>query len=232
MSGNWQAPGQGSFEDSPPPGAPGYPNPAYPSAYPAAPGYVPDWGLAQPMPGYQPVMWVPRPPRPGSLNLAIALSVLGIVVSGIQQVVSLSWLYSHRNLLTTGINNQNTGATPFAFVSAALDVIVIISIVVWLIPVVGVVVTSVLSMRGANAARIVLACLMGVFALDNICGGISTLSGVFTTGTFQAERGPALTPYLQLLLAGLAILIGVLLLLPSTNRFLSAGAGRRFMPSK
>src|SRR5215475_6548217 len=219
MSANWQPPGQG-FEDSPPHGAPGYPPPAYPPAYPAVPpGYVPDWGLAQPMPGYQPVMWVPRPPRPATLTLAIALSVLGIVVSGIEQAVSISWLQSHRDLVTGGVNNSGPDATPFQVISAAFDAIVVISIVVWLIPVIGVVVTSVLSMRGANAARIVLACLMGVFALDNICGGASTLSGAFTTGTFQVERGPAVTPYLQLLLAGLAILIGILLLLPSTNRF-------------
>ncbi len=232
MTANWQPPGQG-FEDSPPQGAPGYPPQAYAPAYPPVPpGYVTDWGLAQPMPGYQPVMWVPRPPRPASLNLAIALSVLGIVVSGIEQAYSLSWLHSHRDLLTTGVNTSGPDATPFAVVSAALDAVVVISIVVWLIPVAGVIVTSILTARGANAARIVLACLMGVFALDNICGGVSTLSGAFTTGTFQMERGPAITPYLQLFLAGLAILIGILLLLPSTNRFLSAGPGRRFVPSK
>src|SRR5262245_24867605 len=128
MSANWQPPGRG-FENGPPPGAPGYPPPAYSPAYPPVPpGYVPDWGLAQPMPGYQPVMLIPRPPRPASLNLAVALSVLGIVVSGIEQVLALSWVSSHRDLLTTGVNNSNTGATPFAFVSAALDVIIVLSI--------------------------------------------------------------------------------------------------------
>lgn len=229
MSANWQPPGQG-FEGGPPPGAPGYPPPP---GYPAVPpGYVADWGLAQPMPGYQPVLWVPRPPRPASLNLAVALSVLGIVVSGIEQALGLSWLYSHRDLLTSGINNSNTEAVPFAIAGAAMDVIVIISILVWLIPVAGVIVTSVLTMRGANAARIVLASLMGLFLLDNVCSGLGTFSGLLNSGSLAADRGPAVQPYLQLLLAGLALVIGILLLLPSVNRFLSAGPGRRFMPSK
>jgi hypothetical protein len=193
--------------------------------------YPSHWGLAQPIPGYQPVAWVPRPPRPGAVNLAAALAIIGIVVSGIEQVINLVYVYSNRDLMTNTINAQNPGQrAPLGLVNAAVDVGVGVSIVVWLLPVIGVIVTTVLTLRGANAARIVLASLMGVFVLDNVCGGVSGLVGL-SVGTFRAGVGPTVAPYLQLLLAGLAIVIGVLVLLPSANQFFSAGAGRRFVPS-
>jgi hypothetical protein len=164
------------------------------------------------------------------VNLAAALAVLGIVISGVEMAINLVYLYSNRDLLTNTVNAQNPGRAPATVVSVALDVAAAFTVALWLIPVIGVLVTTVLSLRGANAARIVLASLMGVFVLDNVCGGVGNLVGM-SVGTFRAGTGPASAPYLQLLLAGLAIVIGVLLLVPSANRFFSAGPGRRFMPS-
>jgi hypothetical protein len=183
------------------------------------------------MPGYQPIMWVPRPPRPGTVNLAVALTVLGIVISAIQTAIGLVYVYSNRGQLTSTINAQNPGqGAPVDLVNTALDIGVVVAIVAWLLPAIGVTVTTVLTLRGANAARIVLASLMGVFVLVDLCGGVSGLAR-YSIGTVQAGTGPTSGPYLQLLLGGLAIVIGVLLLLPSANRFFSAGPGRRFMPS-
>jgi hypothetical protein len=221
MGMNWQPPGQG-YE---PPGQ-GYE--LDPRSGP--PTYVPNWGLAQPISGYQPVAWVPRPPRPGVVNLAAALTFLGVAVSAVEQVISLVYLHSHLDTLTNPINFPSSAPPPPNVLNTAAGLAVVLSVVVWLIPAAGAIVTTALSLRGANAARIVLASLMGVFALDNLCGGVGNLAGV-AIGTFRAGGGPGVLPYLQLLLAALAIVIGVLVLLPSANRFFSAGPGRRFMPS-
>jgi len=91
---------------------------------------------------------------------------------------------------------------------------------------IGVIVTAVLTLRGANGARIVLVSLMGLFAVVKLAG--LAFGALRATG---AGTAPGFEPYLELLLAGLAIAIGVLLLLPSAGRFFNAGPGRRFMPS-
>jgi hypothetical protein len=226
MSGNWQPPGQG-FEGATPPGYP----PVAPGYQAGPPVYTQQWGLAQPIPGYQPMMWVPRPPRPGVVKFAAALAILGIVISAVDLVVNLVYGYSNRDLVTNAVNARNAGGSaPPGMVDDVLGLTTAIGVVAWLFPVVGVIVTTVLTLRGANAARIVLVCLMGLFALVELCGGVANIVGG-ATSTFNGYAGPAYSPYLQLLLAGLAIAIGVLLLLPSASRFFNAGPGRRFMPS-
>jgi hypothetical protein len=92
------------------------------------------------------------------------------------------------------------------------------------------VVTAVLTRRGANPARIVLASLMGVYALANLCGGTFSLlsAGAESIVAGGASAGASV---LDVLLGVLAVTVGVLLLLPTANRYFSAGPGRRFAPS-
>jgi hypothetical protein len=165
------------------------------------------------------------------VNLAAALAILGIAISAVDLVINLVYGYSNRDLVTSAVNARTAGGSaPAGVVKDVLGLTTAVAVVAWLFPVIGVIVTTVLTLRGANAARIVLVCLMGLFALIQLCGGVANLVGEATSAV-KGYAGPAYEPFLQLLLGGLAIAIGVLLLLPSAGRFFSAGAGRRFMPS-
>jgi hypothetical protein len=223
MTTGWQ-PG-GEPPTVPPPAAPqsGYYTPPPQSGY----GY--NWGLAYPAPGYQAVYLVPRPPRPGVVNLAVLLTILGVLISGAQFAINLVTTYINKNELVTGLGEAN-GAQPQQLVNTAFQVGLIVSVVVWLLPAAGALVTALLARRGSNAARIVLACLMGLFALNGLCGGIFGLVNPRMSG-LTAIRESGLSPVFDLVLTGLAVAIGVLVLVPSANRFFSAGPGRRFMTS-
>ena len=77
----------------------------------------------------------------------------------------------------TGLSG--TGALPSSQLQTTVMIGIIISVVLnWLIPGAGAVVTAILTSRGANAARIILASLMGVFALVSLCqvtGGAASI---------------------------------------------------------
>jgi hypothetical protein len=106
----------------------------------------------------------------------------------------------------------------------------VVAIVTWVLPATGAVVTALLTGRGANPARIVLASLMGVYAFSNLCGG--TFGLVNLGGKGEAVRNLSiLGGLLDVVLGALAVTIGVLVLVPSANRYFSAGPGRRFAPS-
>jgi hypothetical protein len=97
------------------------------------------------------------------------------------------------------------------------------------------VICAVLANRGANPARIVLASLMGLFALVNLCQSAAGAAGAAGAGFGVLNRtgfdDSWIDAALSLILLGLSITIGVLLLLPSAQRFFSPGPGRRFAPA-
>ncbi len=223
MTTGWQ-PG-GEPPTVPPPAAPqsGYFTPPPQSGY----GY--NWGLPYQAPGYRVVYLVPRPPRPGVVNLAVLLTIVGVLISGAQLAVNLVTTYIHRNDLVTGLGNAN-GPRPQQLVTTVFQIGLVVSVAVWLLPAAGALVTALLARRGSNAARIVLACLVGLFALNGLCGGIFGLVNP-RMSALTSVRESALSPAFDLVLTGLAIAIGVLVLVPSANRFFSAGPGRRFMTS-
>jgi CubicO group peptidase (beta-lactamase class C family) len=218
MTANWQ----------PPPGqAPGQP----PVPHDAPPGYGYNWGLAYPVAGYQPVAWIPRPPRPTVVNLAVVLTLLGVLVSAVHLVVNLVFAYSHRDDLISQLSRGSQRTTPgLEAVHTAFGLSIVVAVVFWLLPAAGAVVTALLARRGANAARIVLASLMGVYALNDLCNGVFGLVNPAIGGMTQV-RDSRVSPVFDLSLAALAIAIGVLVLVPPAHRFFSAGPGRRFMPS-
>jgi len=239
-----------------PPGA-AYPPPAaaYPPTWPGPPPAQPaqleqpayleidpsqNWGLAYPgyqMAGY--VQLVPRPPRPGAVAVAMYLTYAGVVISGAQAVLGalVTW-FSRDEMLASA----SAGGPPDADVSSIfgtwITVGLVIGLLFWLLPAAGAVVCAELTRRGKNAARIVLACLAGVFALYNLCGvgfvGIAGLAGSMSTSSGPAPFTSGVTWWstvVGVLLGGAGVAILVLLVVPATNRYFSPGPGRRFAPS-
>ena len=241
MTTNWQ-PGSGPPVDGPsaappstvphsgytPPPQPSYGPPGYPSPTDAPPGYGYNWGLAYPA-GYQPIYLVPRPPRPGVVNIAVLLTILGAVLSAVQIVINIAVTYGDRNDLLTGLGGAD-GAQGAQVVDSAFAIVIGIAAGIWLVAAAGALVTAFLARRGSNAARIVLACLMGLYALNGLCGGAFGLVNPRMNG-LAAVRDSAPSPVFDVVLGALAVAVGVLVLVPAANRFFSAGPGRRFMTS-
>ena len=115
--------------------------------------------------------------------------------------------------------------------------IVVNVLLFWLVPGAGAVVAALLSARGANPARIVLASVMGLFALVNVCqaGGVgfsasalTTMRG-FTGGNLVGSGWIWGDVVLHVIEFGLALTIGILLIVPAANAYYSPGPGRRFV---
>jgi hypothetical protein len=197
-----------------------------------------NWGLAYPGVAYTPVVLVPRPPRPPVVGLAVGLAFAGVGLSALDQVASAVVTFANRDAITSEATSRVAGdpnaPDMTSIVNASTVLGLVLGLVVWLLPAAGTVVTAVLSRRGNNPARIVLASLMGVFAAVGLCGGALGLVGstMSRVGTVSSLRGwQVVSGVVDLLLAGLAVAIGILLLLPAANRYFSAGPGRRFAPA-
>jgi hypothetical protein len=268
VTDGWAPPGAGSAPEPRPEAAPvmvpppvmapppvaAYP-PTWPGLHPAQPEPPPaqpdqpayleidpsqNWGLAYPgyrMAGY--VQPVPRPPRPGAVAVAMYLTYAGVVISGAQAVLDALVTWYRRDAI---LASASAGGPPDADVSSIfgtwITVGLVIGLLFWLLPAAGAVVCAELTRRGKNAARIVLACLAGVFALYNLCGagfvGVAGLAGSASTSSGPVPFTSGATWWstvVGVLLGGAAVTILVLLVLPATNRYFSPGPGRRFAPS-
>lgn len=218
---------------SPPPAGTPEPSPPPVPGPMAGYGYAYNWGFAYP--GFAPVVVVPRPPRPGVVKVAVILTYLGVALSLIDTVIGIVSLYLDKGQVTSQVNDQlqaepNQQVDAVLFVHLAIWLLAVFAVIEWVLPAAGAVVTAVLTRRGANPARIVLASLMGVYALANLCDGTFSLvsAGAGSAVAGGADVGASV---LDVVLAVLAVTIGILLLLPSANRYFSAGPGRRFAPS-
>jgi hypothetical protein len=221
---------------SPPSPPAGAPVPQSEAAY-GHPDYAYNWGLAYPAPppGYEPVVVVDRPSRPGVVNLAVILTYLGAGLSLCQTVASIIVSYLDRDELNSQVRDELRGQTNSAgqistLTHAAFGIVVAATVLLWILPAAGAVVTAALSGRGANPARITLASLMGLYALIDLCSGVN---GLVSTGPVRdvARQLNTASAVIDVVLAALAVTIGVLVLVPAANRFFSAGPGRRFAPS-
>jgi hypothetical protein len=192
------------------------------------------WGMAVPPPGYEPVYLVPRPPRPGVVNIALMLTYIGLGLAALQVGVGAAVSWQTR----ASLSRLSTSGTP-TLVSGSNSLvlgIVLTAVLLWLLPGAGAVVTAVLSARGANPARIVLASLMGLFALVNLCQASGGVLGAAATSELSRAAGVSsiyggwlwVEVALHVIEFGLAVAIGVLLIVPAANRYFSAGPGRRF----
>lgn len=196
-------------------------------------GYAYNWGFAYP--GYVPLTLVPRPPRPGVVKVAVILTYLGAGLSLVDTVIRIVSIYTDQSQITSQVNDQlraesNPPVNVPSLVHAALWLVVAFSVIEWALPAAGAVVTATLARRGANPARIVLACLMGACALANLCGGTFALVSM-GAGSVAEDGSGVGASVLGVVLAALAVTVGVLVLVPPANRYFSAGPGRRFAPS-
>jgi hypothetical protein len=162
------------------------------------------------------------------VNVAVILTMVGVLVSAVQLAINMRYTYEQRDQIIAQLNTGTAGGSTDMF-NTAFTVGLAVGVLFWLLPAAGAVVTSLLARRGSNASRIVLASLMGVFALSDLCNGVFGL--VNPSINVSAVHPARISPVFNLVLAMLAVVIGALVLLPSANRFFSAGPGRRFMPS-
>jgi hypothetical protein len=171
------------------------------------------------------------------VSLATQLTYLGVILSGIYVAFGSLYSWSRRDdLIASATRDAPPDTVVPVMVNTSLTVGLIIGVLSWLLPAAGTVVCIEFARRGSNAARVVLACLTGVFALYNVCGaggGLLFLAAGGDTGDGLSITSDQIwwTAPTQALLAGLAIAIMVMLLIPSANRYFSAGPGRRFAPS-
>jgi hypothetical protein len=200
------------------------------------PGYAYNWGMEhQVPPGYEPVIVVPRPPRPGVVNVAVILTYLGAGASLVRTVLDIILSYLDRDEINSQVRDalqrQAGSVGEFSALGrAAFGFVVGVAVLMWVVPAAGAVVTAALSGRGANPARITLGILMGLYALIDLCDGVNGLVSMGAVGGASRWLNGT-SAAIVVVLAGLAVAIGVLLLLPSANRFFSAGPGRRFGPT-
>jgi len=182
------------------------------------------WGVYPP-PGYEPVYLVPRPPRPTSVRLAITLTYVGVGVATLEFLLNAALTWHDASVPTTTIGN--TSLNQVGWVVG----LVVAGVISWLLPGAGSVICAVLAWRGANPARIVLASLMGLFAVVNLCQGVASTVNGFAPLARTATSSSWIAAALSLIDFGLSVTIGVLLLVPSAQRFFSPGPGRRFAPA-
>jgi hypothetical protein len=185
------------------------------------------WGMYPP-PAPEPVYLVPRPPRPDVVRLALILTYIGVAVATLHFAVDSVLTWQGGDPLA---QEGSADATPMVlgFQFGVVFAIVISGLLTWLLPAAGAVVTALLARRGANPARIVLASLMGLFALVGLCrAGAGLVAGAAAT---SAAAGGWIDAGLSVIEFGLSVTIGVLLLLPATQRYFSPGPGpgRRFV---
>jgi hypothetical protein len=197
-------------------------------------GYGHQWGMAVPPAGYEPVYLVPRPPRPPVVNIAIMLTYVGLVLAALQ--VAVAGVVNWQTRASLSRLSQSGTPTLVAQSNSLLVGIVFTAVLMWLLPGAGAVVTAVLSARGANPARIVLASLMGLFALVNVCQASGGVLGAAAMSQLSRTIGMSsmgggwvwVEVALHVIEFGLAVAIGVLLIVPAANRYCSPGPGRRF----
>ena len=199
----------------------------------------PNWGLAVPghaLPGL--AMLVPRPPRPGVVSAGLRLAYAGVVVSGLETLAGAVYSLTNRDRLAARMMTGESAPDTIRFMSTFVTVGTVVNAIVWLLAAAGTVTCIIIAARGRNPARIVLICLMGLFALQHLCGFAGDLVASGLTGSADQSSpfslASAQAVWWQVALRGLlgvlAATVLVLLLLGPANRYYSPGPGRRFAP--
>jgi hypothetical protein len=246
---NWAAPSQEPAEQVRPAVPPAEPTPLF--VYGQQPSYpaldpvinpVQNWGMAVPRINY--AVLVPRPPRPATVGVALALAYVGVAVAAVTETANGIYQWSNRaQIFSTVETTAPTGVDARRLVDASATLGLVIAGLMYLVVAAGVITCAVLANRKKNGARVTLAAAMGVVGLYNLCGlGSSALVGSLTdrlardspNSTFNFTAASAQVPWWALVgqgvLAAIALTVFVLLILRPTNRYFVAGAGRRFAP--
>jgi hypothetical protein len=204
-----------------------------------------NWGL-NPNSGVRYEVLVPRPPRPATAYVAIVLTYISVAVALIYCAINSIEQWNNRDAYLTDLqqSSRNTGIDMTSLMRNSLGGALIFTAVLWILVGAALVICAVTASRGNNGSRIALAAAMGVLGLYQLCGAVS--AGLSTSLASQAQDAPDNSPFAGFtalskdihwwsyvgpsLLSVIAISIFVLLLVPPTNRYFSAGAGRRFAP--
>jgi hypothetical protein len=146
--------------------------------------------------------------------------------------------YGHRDTALPSVVAEHVAASDglARFVSVATVVTAVGDLVFTAAVSVVLGICAVLTGRGRDPARIVLAVAAGLIAGYRGCGGLVGLGARALApagGPGAPAPGPLdawqrIAPVLDLALAGLAAMILILVLLPSVNRFFRPGVGREF----
>ena len=201
-----------------------------------------NWGMALPRLEYAVI--VPRPPRPGTVSVALFLAYVGVGVAAVTETANGIYQWTNRaQIFSTVETTAPTGVDARRLVDASATLGLVIAGLLYLVVAAGVVTCAVLANRKKNGARITLAAAMGVIGLYNLCGlGSSAVVGSLTdrlardspNSTFNFTAASAEVPWWAMvgqgLLAVIALTVFVLLILRPTNRYFVPGAGRRFAP--
>ena len=230
-------PGYGPVVAPPPPGD--GPDDATPIYY-AMPDPNQNWGL-NPNSGVRYEVLVPRPPRPQTVTVALVLTYVGVGIAMAYLLVNSLSQWADRDRLISDTAGRADASGVDA--SSVVGVLLVVVAVFWVLVAAGLVVCAAIANRGSNAARITLSVLMGVVGLYQLCGAIS--AGAVTVAASSGGTS-ANSPFAALnassanihwwsyvgssLLAVTGLIVFVLLIVPPTNRYFSAGPGRRFAP--
>ena len=233
-------PGYGPVASAPPPGS--GPDDATPMYY-AMPDPNQNWGL-NPNSGVRYEVLVPRPPRPMTVTVGLMLTYVGVGVALVYLVInSISEWTTRDQVAADAARAQASGIDT----SSLVGVVLVIAAVFWVLVASGLVICAIIANRGSNGARITLASLMGVLGVYQLCTAISAgaLKAIASSDTPSGDQS-ATSPFAAFnassanihwwsyvgssLLAVIALIVFVLLIIPPTNRYFSAGPGRRFAP--
>jgi hypothetical protein len=152
------------------------------------------------------------------VNLAVLLTYVGVAVATVEVVVE--FLLSRAS---GDLKPETVYPGPSPVIVPVWLIVALVVLIGLVLPAGGAVVTAIFSTRGSNGARIVLASLMGLYALVSLCQGAGTL-----TGSQSGGAGAFVLAGLNLVEVGLAVTIGVLLLVPAAGAYFTPGPGRRF----
>lgn len=202
-----------------------------------------NWGMAVPS-GVGYAVLVPRPPRPAAVGVAITLAYAGVVLALVFQLANATYEWTNRDrIFGSGLaGTPPPGLDTKHLIDTSALVGLLVGGVLWLLVAVGVVVCTVLTNRKKNAARIVLASAMGVMGLYDLCSAGAT-AAMGSMGRLQRQSGSSSFTFAaaagqvtwwqitaQALLAVIALIVFVCLIVPPSNRYFAAGAGRRYIP--
>ncbi len=202
-----------------------------------------NWGVAVPqVPGY--AILVHRPPRPPIVQLATILAFVGVAISLALEISNAVYQWSHRMQIVDAVAGEEPlPADMRDSVAASAMIGLVVGGVFWLLVAAGVVICTILTVRKKNAARIVLASVMGVLGLYQLCqvgsGAVvlafsNRLADSTANSPFSASLAAAEVTWWSMvgqgLLAVIALIVFVSLIIPPSNRYFSPGPGHRFAP--
>lgn len=197
-----------------------------------------NWGVVvPPLPSF--AILVPRPPRPPIVQLATILALVGVGLSLVLQVFSSIYQWTHRAEILDAVAGDEPMPPELRDATATgMTFGLVFGGAIWLVVAAGVVVCTLLTIKKKNPARIVLAVIMGVVGLYQLCqvgsGAVVLAASDRLTSAqgnlFASAQVTWWSMTSQVLLAVIALIVFVSLIIPPANRYFAPSPGHRFAP--